>query len=504
MAELPMEMVDDHPPAFEFISNLPPEVVLKITTYLPVRDALRCLAVCRSWKEILEVGEMTPFWRRACEYAGLPSYYVRGEMPNSKYPSELFHEARKHKQHVGTITPEIKKIGGGHPFESTVKCEYAGDGYFVKTIDFCCLKYEETVIGELCTEKRVVKKIDSMIGSYGQVVWASTSAGSVIWTTQEGNWFRYDLGTATFGKFLDVKITRGMGDVFGLCRNCFFLVKAGTENTMHGYSWHLNFFKIEEGKTRPIEKELTVSIPPGITQFIPRPVIAHFLQDENGSCDSHRFCIQGGTGACVFILKHKDPEGITLSSKAIETLNPFIDVDAAVMVVNTTSELTLSRDEEVLGMVTSIVYPFASGLRLHVFDAKTYERIYSNQIHWKESFNDCEVLCVSRLYTALGIGHSKGVVKIVSSRTGNILLEQSGLSRGLPPVIPMARLLFIHYQGIFSDESIVDVRSPFTLVLLYRKGIGNIEAVFFDPFPKPTNTLPTIEVEEESEDDRSG
>ena len=151
MAELPVEMVEDHPPAFEFISNLPPEVVLKITSYLPVRDVLRCLAVCRSWKEILEVREMTPFWRRACEFAGLPSYYVREETPKSKYPSELFHEARKHKQHVGTITPEIKKIGGYHPFESTVKCEYAGDGYFVKTIDFCCLKYEETVIGDLCT-----------------------------------------------------------------------------------------------------------------------------------------------------------------------------------------------------------------------------------------------------------------------------------------------------------------------------------------------------------------
>jgi len=501
MAELPEEMVEDHVSAFEFLPSLPAEVVLKITEYLSVRDVLRCLVVCRSWKEILTVREMTPFWRRACQYAGLPSYYIKEEMPKCKYPSELFHEARKHRQHVTTIVPEIKKVIGRHPFESTTKCEYAGDGLFVKTVDFCCLEHEETVIGELCTEEREVKKIDSWIGSYGQVVWASLCAGNVIWSTQEGYWFRYHLKTATFHKLFSNKITRSMGDTIGQCRHCLFLVVAGAENTMHGYSWSLRFLKIEEGRSSPIEKILKVPIPPGITQFIPRPVKAHIMQD-NGSCESHRLCIQGGTGACVFKLQHQGPEGITLSPKPIATLNPFFDSDAAVMVVNTTSEMTLSGDEELIGIVTSVVYPFSSGLCLHVFDMSTYERIFSNQVYWKDSYNDCEVLCVSRLYTALGIGHSKGLVKVVASRTGKVLLEQSGLSRGLPPVIPMARLLFLHYQGVFSDDCLVDVRSPFTLALLYRKGIGNIEAVYFHPFPKPPNALPAVEVEEETEDDR--
>ena len=67
----------------------------------------------------------------------------------------------------------------------------------------------------------------------------------------------------------------------------------------------------------------------------------------------------------------------------------------------------------------------------------------------------------------------------------------------------MARLLFVHYQGVFGDECLHDVRSPFTLLILYRKGIGNIEGVFFHPFPDLPELGYQVELEEESEDDRS-
>lgn len=161
--------------------------------------------------------------------------------------------------------------------------------------------------------------------------------------------------------------------------------------------------------------------------------MAYFLPDDE-SCSSHRLLIQGGSGACVFKLEHDGPEGIRLSPKPIGSLNPFYDSEAAVMVVNTTSEITLSRDEKLMGIVTSVVYPFQSGLCLHIFNVNTYERIISHKVDWKDDFNDAEVLAVTRLYTVLGIGHSKGAVKIIQSRTGKVLLEKYGLSRGLPPL----------------------------------------------------------------------
>lgn len=486
---------------FDFLSNLPPEVVLKITTYLRPRDVLRCMAVCRNWNGILSVREMAPFWRRACVYAGLPDYYVRDQINKSKFPSELFHQTRLHKGVVRTLTPQIEKITGQHPFESTTKCEYAGQGMFVKTVDFSCLSYEETVIGELSSDCKTIKKVDSMSGMYGQVSWAAVVAGNIVWQTQNSHWFRYDIQKHTFHKMLFSKVQLSMGDTIGYCRHCLFVVVASTENTMHGYSWILKFFRIHNNDDeRPIENKIKVPIPPGITQFIPRPVKAHLIPDDDNCC-SHRLIIQGGTGACVFQVTHTD--GIKLSPKPVGTLNPFFDSDAAVMVVNTTSEMTLSQDEQLIGMVTSVVYPFNSGLCLHIFNVSDYKRIISVRVDWKDGFNDAEVLCLSKLYSVLGIGHSKGVVKVVQSRTGRIMLSRSGLSRGLPPVIPMARLLFVHYQGVFGDECMVDIRSPFTLLVLYRKGIGNIEGVFFHEFPDIPEIGYQVELEEESEDDRS-
>lgn len=492
--------VDGYEGDFDFLSNLPPEVVLKVTAYLPVKDVLKCLAVCRNWNGILSVGELAPFWRRACHHAGLPDYYIREHMPNCKYPSELFHEARLHKDKVALCKPEIHTVTGSHPLESTTKCEYAGQGFFVKTVDYTSLQNEETVIGELCPENKTVLKRDTLTGSYGQVTWAAVTSGNIIWMTQDHHWWRYNIKSRTFHKLVIGRQQRSMGDTIGYCRHCLFLVVAGTENTMHGYSWQFQFLKIDE-KDRATEHKAKTPIPPGITQFIPRPVKAHLIPEDD-NCSSHQLIIQGGTGACVFRVTHDKEEGMKLSPKPIGTLNPFFDSDAAVMVVNTTSEMTLSHDEELIGMVTSVVYPYASGLCLHIFDVKTYERIISVKVDWKDSFNDAEVLCFSRLYAIVGVGHSKGVVKVVQCHTGRILLSHQGLSRGLPPVIPMARLLFVHYQGSYGDESLVDVRSPFTVLVLYRKGIGNIEGVYFHPFPQLASRNHIIELEEESEDDR--
>ncbi len=489
--------VDD----IDLISSLPPELFLKITQYLSVPDVLKCVRVCRNWNECLTLPDMSFFWRRACRYAGLPDYYLKKNTTTN--PHALFHATRLHLKEVEKLTPEIKPIVGSHPFESTTKCEYAGSGMFVKSIDYSSLDKKETVIGELCPEKQTIVKRDTFVGDHGPITWTAMIGDNVVWQTQDCHWFRYNLKNHSFHKMFTIRMARSMGDTIGHCRHCMFVLLAETENTMHGYSWLFNFIKLEsfEDTSSPMRQKVKVPIPPGITQFIPRPVRAHLVPDD-GDCSSHRLVIQGGTGGCVFKVTHKGPDGIKLSPKPIGTMNPFFDSDAAVMVVNTTSEMVLSQDETLVGMVTSVVYPFASGLCLHMFDMDTCERVVSVQVEWKEGYNDAEILTFSRLYAVLGVGHSKGVVKVVNPRNGKIVLTRGELSHGLPPVIPMARLLFIHYQGAYKDNCLVDVQSPFNLTIVYRKGTNNMEGLYFHPFPEKPYPGTGIVVEEESEDDR--
>lgn len=489
------------PQEYDSMSILPPELFLKITRYLPVRDGLKCARVCRYWNFVFSLTDMSPFWRRACNTVGLPDYYVKR---NSSNPTKLFENIRLHRESIGKLTPTIERAVGDFPLESTTKCEYAGRGLFVKSIDYSSIDQKEVIIGELCPDKKNIVKRDSMTG-VGQVSWTSIIADNVVWQTDDSRWYRYDIDKRSFHKMFTVTLKRSMGDTIGHCRHCYFFILAGTENTMHGYSWLFNFIKLEDENDEnsyPIQYKTKTPIPPGITQFIPRPVKAHLIPEDD-DCSSHQLIIQGGTGGCVFRLTHKGPDGIKLSSKPIGTLNPFYDAEAAVMVVNTTSEMTLSHDEQLIGMVTSVVYPYASGLCLHLFDVKTYHRISSVKVDWKEGFNDTEVLSLSRLYTILGVGHSKGVIKVVNPSNGKVLMSQVGLSSGLPPVIPMARLLFIHFQGVYNEDAMVDVQSPFSLVILFRKGVAkDIEAMFFHPFPEKPYLGTGIVVEEESEDDR--
>ncbi len=486
---------------FDLISRLPPEVLLLVTRYFSVQDFLTCCLVCSDWHSVFTSDSMAQFWRKANEDAGFRGDYYRSRgVPDHA----LLKEISKHRKKISEVKPEIKKMVGRYPFESTMKCEYAGRGYFVKTIDYSTLETVETVIGELCPIQRCIKKIDTIVGDHGSVSYATVIGEDVVWKTSTERWFKYSTLDCTFHDLFATNEIRRLGDTIGHCRHCMFLVTGGTENSMHGYSWNFTFARVSknEGYRSPLRQQIKFPIPPGITQYIPRPVTAH-LVPEDSECSSHRLVVQGGTGGCVYRLTHQETKGereIKLSPKPIGMLNPFYDSDIAVMVVNTTSKMIMSHDEKLIGMVTSVVYPFSSGLCLHVFELDSYKRIVSVKVDWTERFNDTEVLCISRLYAVLGVGHSKGIIKIVNVSNGHIVLTHSELGRGLPPVIPLARLMFVHYEGVHSEECLTDICSPFTLTIIYRKGVGNLEALYFYPFNKKKADSSLLE--KESEDDR--
>ena len=479
---------------FTFLPSLPPNVVLRVTEVMAVPDVLRCMAVCRAWHRTLTRPEMVRFWQRACEFVCLPRYWLSEEMRMLRSPQEMFQAAREHQAHVCAITPTLKRFEGSHPFESTLKCKYAGEGYFVKTIDYPTLDHEETIVGRLCTETTEIVRVDTVAESYGEIQWASRVGRNVVWCTAKPKaaLFRYDLDTREGGRLFQGQLLQGCNETLSHCQRCLLFVVVGTENSLHGYSWRLHFLRFASGAA-PTQSRYSVSIPPNHTQFVPRPVKALFLPEDE-SCSSHRLLLQGGVSACVFHIQNGENGEIKLNSRPIASLNPFYDSDVTVMVVNMSSEMVLSWDGQLVGMVTSIVYPFISGLCLHIFELDSYRRIISVCVDRKDTnFSDAKVLAVSGMYTIIGVGHSRGVVKIIESRSGRVLVEQCGLGHGLPPVAPISHLLQVHYQGVFNEQALVDILSPLQLIVLYRKGQRNIEGVFFHPFPKQLSLKQTAD-----------
>ncbi len=469
----------------DFLSELPPELVLHIINHLKVPDVLKCLRVCKRWHHKLCLGEMAKFWRRACEYSGLPVEYIKKQLINSKKdPNELYRNIIHHKSIVASQKPEVGPITGTYPFDATHKCEYAGNGYFIRIIESKS-EDDEIAFGEFCSEKRSIVMLDShrARGKCGEVIWTHHMAGNVMFQTGKGRWFRYNIADQRLIELTFGKHDKGRHYTIGYCQHCLFLVFVSTENSMHSYHWILYFLNFSDGRDdKPLELRHKTPIPPGTTQYIPSPAKGHLLPLKPGDCSQgHQLIAQGGNGACVYNVTHSNEEGIQISPKPVGKLDPFFDINIAVMVVNTTSEMTLSADEKIIGLITCIVYPFKSGLCLHLFDTRTFERISSVKLDWKKGFDDGYVLAVNRLYAALAVSHDDGCIKLMHAHTGECLLNITGLQHGPPPIVPMSRLVLIHYQGTYDEESMLNMFGPLGLVIVYRQGIKNLQGVWFAP-----------------------
>ena len=479
-------------PKLDLLSNLPPDVVQHITRYLSVRAVLQWRIVCKAWKEVLKNPALGAFWRRATEYAGLPAEWVKRLQPEFKYVDGVFHQARLYTDHIARVRPERMVLRGHYPFESSSRCLYAGQGYFVRTLDHQCLEEEETVIGEICPYRRIIVKVASVKGKYGEVTYAAVFANHVVWQTTEGYWHRYNLETHTHARLFERIIKKENGDGVGFCRHCLFLVIGNSDTIMHAYHWKLRFLKVEKGD-KLIDHTHNSPIPTKITAYMPRPV-KPLLVSWDG-CKTHQLVVQGGTGACVFNVTHNSEQRKIEVSKSLATLNPFYDLEISVMVVTTTSTILLSPDETFIAFLISIVYPYNTGLCIYFFHLKTFVRILSVRIKWQEGFNDCKLLAVSPLYAVIAVGHSDGVAKIVHCRSGNVISSISPLSKGRSPVFTMAKLTHVNMHGLYGQECLSDITGKFSIAVMFRRGNGNMEAMFYAPFP------PSLALLEESHRD---
>lgn len=467
-------------PRIDPFTVIPVDMIQHISNYMTVRQVLRWRRVCKRWKEAVDNPAMSAFWRRASVYAGLPEYRVQELQPQFSAVDEVFRQARNFTDHIARIRPETKRLTGMFPFESTKTCQYAGKGYFVKTVDRQSLEMEETAIGEMCPYSHTIQKVASVTGKHGNVVHATAVADHIVWYTSEGYWFRFSFVDQVASRLFKRAVTKDNSDHVGYCRNCLFVVLLSSECARDDYIWKMRLFKVEGDKV--IESVHTAPIPYNVTQSVPRPVKALIISHDG--CKTHRIIAQGGTGACVFDLTHDfEEKKITVSDEPVTVLDPFYDCMMPVRVTGTTSSIALSPDESFACIMTSIVYPYPSGLCLHFFDMKTYKRTLSVRLNWEDTFTDCRIIAISELYIVIGVGHGQGHIKIIHCRSGNVVSSVGPLYKNVLPVYPMPKSRYVNMLGVYGEEHLLNIKGKLHMVVLCRKGEGHVDAIYYDPFP---------------------
>ena len=85
----------------DLFASLPPELTLHILSYLDGEDAVHCLAVNKSWKEV--VGSRDTYWKKACVQFGLPEDLIEEHILHKKCcasPVALFVAARRQRLYI--------------------------------------------------------------------------------------------------------------------------------------------------------------------------------------------------------------------------------------------------------------------------------------------------------------------------------------------------------------------------------------------------------------------
>ena len=85
----------------DLFASLPPELTLHILSYLDGEDAVHCLAVNKSWREV--VGSRDTYWKKACVQFGLPEDLIEEHILHKKCcasPVALFVAARRQRLYI--------------------------------------------------------------------------------------------------------------------------------------------------------------------------------------------------------------------------------------------------------------------------------------------------------------------------------------------------------------------------------------------------------------------
>ena len=95
----------------DLLASLPPELVLNILSYLDSEDAVRCLAVNKSWREA--VGSQESYWKKVCVQFGLPEDLIEEHIQRKRCcasPVALFLAARRQRLYISRSSGVFSRL----------------------------------------------------------------------------------------------------------------------------------------------------------------------------------------------------------------------------------------------------------------------------------------------------------------------------------------------------------------------------------------------------------
>ena len=466
---------------YNILSNLPPELVLLIVSYLHINDVARCLLVCLRWHEV--ISNLSPFWiNAAVKVIGLTrNAAIRCALSTTfTSPRYFYIAAKKHKMKVKSSRFKYSMVD----FQCSeqllfTNCLNIRGNVLVRTrkVKDGDKQKMELVVEKLQEKRGHVKSVNSICTfpicrdpNQGQwspgIVWAHVDDDCLLWVTTDGVWNGHDLkADLRLFSWKDHLLRDGHGVNISCCDKCFLTVAAywspvSPSEKSHISTCSLQLVKLgskdEESTLKPIlfwksfraEHNHSVFVDHDSRYWIRKGfVLSESRTKCDGVCESHKIILQ--CDCCTTIQRLQMPEVTLTDPKCIHCHYALEYGENR----RQSSEIALSSDIQLMGMV--------SNRRLRVWELKEFSKeiptqmISSGALTCLQTCSSVKLVALGHIYSVIacltGAHLMDYKLNVVLTQTGETLIEYRRIEKFYNwsfccQIDPLHRFEFLHDQ----------------------------------------------------------
>ena len=491
----------------DFVSGLPPEVVLNIVFHLELEDVVNCLLVCHSWRCVLS--GLEPFWRQACFRFGLSEAVIRRLMPSYSSSKALLLAAKRHRDLLYTTPPRLSTITEGCPYNVHRVCKYAKGEDMVSVIyqDFRPCQILVEALQHSSVQQTLSIQLSVYRTSENRIVWSHLFHDFLYCATACGLWSVHYIRMSRI-PLLEWKSEPlyEPNQRIGCCSVCHMVCtcKLVYCHNQEPY-WDVRVISVDEqaalecmdlkrsAKYRKSDLQTIVKFKlratnTGITArqsnhamkkvtLLPR---TSSEKDPKGRCLSHWLLLQWANVISAHHLASDGGRTLTSTSPESEYIVPCELKHIKLAVVHKhglNSEFEMSSDGKIIGML------FQS--HLIVWDVESAKEVsFAEIVLDNYNYEQMRLIALGHIYSIIGLEFTN-VLLVVANSTGETVLKCVDFARKHCTILSP----YIEFLTAVRTDWLSDIASPCTrdrpAVTFWNKTNRSVEGIYFGRAPNP-------------------
>ncbi len=475
----------------DFISVLPPELVLVIVLHLDLSSLACCLLVCTHWNEFLS--NLEPYWSRACRKLGLTENIIRYLI--SRYGSSKRVALFADKQRgILLKSPHLSvQVTEGYPYNVHYVCNSVKGNKLIGTLykDF---KPSGIVIKSIEQSNVSRTFIDPKFPSRAEnrTYWAHLVANKLVHVTASGLWSVYDItrNGSLLRQWKGASFFNSNAKI-AICETCHSIctAKLVSSHSLPTY-WDLRVISPstsigqQNGRPRTVRFKIDAAIQSSSgakqTAYCKKSVFIFPLTtqtDSRGGCEHHSVLLQCGNTVYSYKLSRNDHTSTDANGDKLAytpEYNLHMDVQTSNVPLKNSglsTEMVLSQHQELLGIV------FNS--QLIVWERRTSKLLSIANIDLDTSNHEqVQLVALGRVYSLIGLEFSSTLLIVVTS-TCQIVRKFSNFAHRHIPLVPP----YIEYLGALQYSWLSDLTctptSALPTLVYWNKTNRVIEGITF-------------------------